>query len=96
VNPYLAVAALIAAGLYGIENHLPLEPEFTGNAYVSSAARVPSTLRDAVEAFEASAAAEHAFGRDVIEHYAHAGRVELAAYDSAVTNWELRRGFERL
>jgi glutamine synthetase len=96
VNPYLAVAALIAAGLHGIENHLPLEPEFTGNAYVSGAARVPSTLRDAIEAFAASDVAERAFGRDVIEHYAHAGRVELAAYDSAVTNWELRRGFERL
>jgi glutamine synthetase len=96
VNPYLAVAALIAAGLHGIENQLPLQPEFTGNAYVSSAARVPSTLRDATEAFEASAAAERAFGREVTEHYAHAGRVELAAYDSAVTNWELRRGFERL
>jgi glutamine synthetase len=96
VNPYLAVAALIAAGLHGLENHLPLEPEFTGNAYASAAARVPSTLRDAIEAFTASAAAEHAFGRDVVEHYAHAGRVELAAYDSTVTNWELRRGFERL
>jgi glutamine synthetase len=96
VNPYLAVAALIAAGLHGIESQLPLEAEFTGNAYVSSAPRVPSTLRDAIEAFEASDVAERAFGRDVIEHYAHAGRVELAAYDSAVTNWELRRGFERL
>jgi glutamine synthetase len=96
VNPYLAVAALIAAGLHGLENHLPLEPEFTGNAYASGAARVPATLRDAIEAFRSSAAAEHAFGRDVVEHYAHAGRVELAAYDSAVTNWELRRGFERL
>jgi glutamine synthetase len=96
VNPYLAVAALIAAGLHGVENSLPLEPELTGNAYAASAARVPSTLRDAIEAFEASDAAGHAFGRDVIEHYAHAGRVELAAYDSAVTNWELRRGFERL
>jgi len=96
VNPYLAVAALIAAGLYGVENHLPLEPEFTGNAYVSSAPRMPSALRDAIEAFEASDTAELAFGRDVIEHYAHAGRVELAAYDSAVTNWERRRGFERL
>jgi glutamine synthetase len=96
VNPYLAVAALIAAGLHGVDNDLPLEPEFTGNAYASSAPRVPSTLRDAIEAFAASEAAERAFGREVMEHYAHAGRVELAAFDSAVTNWELRRGFERL
>jgi glutamine synthetase len=96
VNPYLAVAALIAAGLHGVENQLRLEPEFTGNAYTSDAPRVPSTLRDAVEAFESSEKAAHAFGKDVVEHYAHAGRVEMAAYDSAVTDWERRRGFERL
>ncbi|MFC9327484.1 glutamine synthetase family protein [Kitasatospora sp. NPDC057015] len=96
VNPYLAVAALIAAGLHGIEHQLPLEPEFTGNAYGSDAPRVPATLRDAVEAFEHSEAAALAFGKDVVRHYTHAGRVELAAYDAAVTDWERRRGFERL
>ena len=96
VNPYLAVAALIAAGLYGIEQHLALEPESTGNAYTSDAPRVPATLRDAVEAFEQSEAAALAFGKDVVRHYGHAGRVELAAYDAAVTDWERRRGFERL
>jgi glutamine synthetase len=96
VNPYLAVAALIAAGLYGVENQLELEPEFTGNAYASGAPRVPTSLRDAVEAFQGSPVAAEAFGKDVVEHYAHAGRVELAAYDSAVTDWERRRGFERL
>ncbi len=96
VNPYLAVAAMIAAGLHGIEHELPLEAEFVGNAYASDAPRVPSTLHDAIEAFEASAVAEHAFGKDVVAHYAHAGRVELAAYNSAVTDWERRRGFERL
>jgi glutamine synthetase len=96
VNPYLAVAALIAAGLHGVENELPLEPEFQGNAYASGAPRVPSTLRDAVEAFENSGPAVEAFGQDVVTHYAHAGRVEMAAYDAAVTDWERRRGFERL
>ncbi|MCX5214190.1 glutamine synthetase family protein [Kitasatospora sp. NBC_00240] len=96
VNPYLAVAALIAAGLHGIEQQLPLEPEFSGNAYSSDAPRVPATLRDAVEAFEHSEAAALAFGKDVVRHYSHAGRVELAAYDAAVTDWERRRGFERL
>lgn len=96
VNPYLAVAALIAAGLHGVEHQLPLEPEFTGNAYASDAPRVPATLRDAVDAFERSEAATVAFGKDVVRHYAHAGRVEVAAYDRAVTDWERRRGFERL
>ncbi|KQV15934.1 glutamine synthetase family protein [Kitasatospora sp. Root107] len=96
VNPYLALAALIAAGLHGVEQQLPLEPEFTGNAYASNAPRVPSTLRDAVAAFEASEVAALAFGKDVVRHYTHAGRVELTAYDAAVTDWERRRGFERL
>ncbi|WP_329372002.1 glutamine synthetase family protein [Streptomyces sp. NBC_00669] len=96
VNPYLAVAALVAAGLYGVEHELPLEPEFTGNAYASAAPRVPATLRDAVDAFERSDRAVSAFGPDVVDHYVHAGRTELAAFDRAVTDWERRRGFERL
>jgi glutamine synthetase len=96
VNPYLAVAALIAAGLHGIEQELPLPPELTGNAYVADAPRVPSTLRDAAEAFTGSAVAVAAFGQDVVDHYANAARVELAAFDAAVTDWERRRGFERL
>ncbi|RAJ36893.1 glutamine synthetase [Kitasatospora sp. SolWspMP-SS2h] len=96
VNPYLAVAALIAAGLHGVEHQLPLEAEFTGNAYASDAPRVPGTLREAIDRFERSEAATEAFGKDVVRHYAHAGRVELAAYDAAVTDWERRRGFERL
>ncbi|MFG3055375.1 glutamine synthetase family protein [Kitasatospora sp. NPDC048239] len=96
VNPYLAVAALIAAGLHGIEHRLPLEAESTGNAYASDAPRVPATLRDAVEAFERSKVAAEAFGADVVQHYAHAGRTELAAYERSVTDWERRRGFERL
>ena len=96
VNPYLAVAAMIAAGLHGIDNELPLEPPMTGNAYADNAARVPHTLHDALELWEKSELAREAFGAEVMEHYANYARVELTAYDAAVTDWELRRGFERL
>ena len=70
VNPYLAVAAMIAAGLNGIDNELPLEPEFAGNAYADDSARVPHTLRDALELWENSELAAAAFGDEVVEHYA--------------------------
>ncbi len=96
VNPYLAVAALIAAGLHGIENELPLEPEFTGNAYASDKPTVPSTLREAATSLAESKLARTAFGDEVVEHYLNAARIELAAFDSAVTDWERIRGFERL
>ena len=96
VNPYLAVAAMIAAGLNGIEHELPLEPEFAGNAYADDSVRVPHTLRDALELWENSELAAAAFGTEVVEHYANYARVELAAFDAAVTDWELRRAFERL
>ncbi|WP_328461444.1 glutamine synthetase family protein [Actinoplanes sp. NBC_00393] len=97
VNPYLAIAALIAGALHGIENDLTLEDEFVGNAYQDEAAeRVPGTLRDAADLWAGSGVAEAAFGSDVVAHYANMARVELAAYDAAVTDWELRRGFERL
>jgi glutamine synthetase len=96
VNPYLAVAALIAAGLHGIENELPLQPELVGNAYRSDAPRVPSTLREAAELFADSKVAAEAFGSEVVGHYTNAARVELTAFDAAVTDWERRRGFERL
>ena len=96
VNPYLAVAAMIAAGLHGIDNELPLEPAFTGNAYEGDNPRVPHTLRDALELWQDSQLARDAFGTEVTDHYANYARVELAAYDAAVTDWELRRCFERL
>ncbi|GAA4425880.1 glutamine synthetase family protein [Actinokineospora soli] len=96
VNPYLAVAAMVAAGLHGIENGLEPEEEFRGNAYESDKPRVPATLRDAAEALRTSATARAAFGDDVVDHYCNAARVELAAFDAAVTDWELARGFERL
>jgi len=97
VNPYLAIAALIAGALYGLEHRLELESAFEGNAYQDyTAPRVPLTLRDALGLFEASKVARHAFGQEVVEHYSHAARVELKAFDAAVTDWELIRGFERL
>jgi len=96
VNPYLAIAAMIAAGLHGIENELPLEPAFTGNAYTDTGPKLPHTLRDALDLWENSDIAKESLGADVQRHYANYARVELAAFDSAVTDWELRRGFERL
>jgi glutamine synthetase len=95
VNPYLAVAAIIAGGLHGIENELELEPELTGNGYASTGPRVPSTLRAATDLFAGSKVAKEAFGDDVVAHYLNNARVELAAYDAAVTDWERVRGFER-
>src|SRR6478736_239876 len=95
VNPYLAVAAIIAGGLYGIENELELEPMLSGNAYTSDAPRVPSTLSEAAALFSQSVVAREAFGDDVVDHYLNNARVELAAFESAVTDWERVRNFER-
>jgi glutamine synthetase len=97
VNPYLAIAALVAGARYGIEQQLELEPAVTGNAYQDAAApRLPTTLRDALALWESSPVAAAAFGDEVVAHYANNARVELAAFDAAVTDWELMRGFERL
>ncbi|MCD2499053.1 glutamine synthetase family protein [Microbacterium nymphoidis] len=96
VNPYLALAAMLAGGLYGIENELELEPELVGNAYSSDAPVVPKTLAEAREEWAGSALAAAAFGEDVVRHYTNYADVEIAAFDAAVTDWELRRGFERL
>lgn len=96
VNPYLALAAMIGAGINGIENEVELEPAFAGNAYEADTARVPSTLRDARDLFAESAIAKAAFGEDVVEHYLNMARIELEAFDAAVTDWELFRTFERM
>jgi glutamine synthetase len=96
VNPYLATAAMIAAGLSGVERELPLPEPLTGNAYTSGRPRVPRTLREARDLFAASELARTAFGEDVVAHYVNAADVELAAFDAAVTDWERYRGFERL
>jgi glutamine synthetase len=96
VNPYLAVAAMVAAGLHGVEHGLELEPAFEGNAYESSAPRVPSTLRESADLLAKSQVARDAFGPEVVAHYCNTAEVELAAFEAAVTDWELFRGFERM
>ena len=95
-NPYLAFAATIAAGLHGIEEGLELEPMFEGNAYLAEGVReIPKTLREALEELDGSAVLRQAFGDDVIDHYVHTGRWEQSEFDRRVTDWELRRNFER-
>ncbi|MET9629622.1 glutamine synthetase family protein [Lentzea sp. NPDC006480] len=96
VNPYLAVAALIAAGLHGVEQKLALEDEFVGNAYASDRPTVPTTLREAADLFAASEIAREAFGKEVVDHYLNAAKVELEAFEAAITDWEKVRCFERL
>jgi glutamine synthetase len=96
VNPYLAVAALIAAGLHGIDHRLELEPALEGNAYACDRTRVPGGLAEAAALFGASEVAGKAFGADVVAHYVRAAEVELEAFAKAVTDWERFRGFERL
>lgn len=95
-NPYLALAAMLAGGLHGIERRLELEPELVGNAYTSGRPKVPATLTEAREAFASSAIARAALGDEVVDHYTNMADVELAAFRAAVTDWELVRGFERL
>ena len=95
VNPYLAVAGIIAAGLDGITKKMKLEPAFTGNAYVSDSPRVPSTMNEALDLWEKSAWVKETFGDEVQAHYANMARVEIAAYGKTVTDWELFRNFER-
>ncbi|MEZ5094940.1 MAG: glutamine synthetase family protein [Nocardioides sp.] len=96
VNPHLALAAMLAGGLHGIEHELHLEPELVGNAYQSDKPKVPHHLRDARDLFAASEVARAAFGDDVVDHYVNMADVELAAYDASVTDWERFRSFERM
>jgi len=96
VNPYLALAGMLAGGLHGIDKGLSLEPVFEGNAYDSDKPRVPTTLRQARDLFAASELARQYLGDDVVDHYLNYADVELAAFDAAVTDWERYRGFERL
>ena len=96
VNPYLAISAIIAGGLHGIENELPLPAPLTGNAYAAGVDTLPTTLREAAKLFAESTVARAAFGDDVVEHYLNQARIEVEAFDAAVTDWERVRGFERL
>lgn len=97
LNPYLAFAALLAAGLDGIENKMKLEPAFAGDAYDKSKKlrEIPKTLREATDLLDGSKLLRKALGDDVVEHYVHTAKWEQFEYDRRVTDWELRRGFEQ-
>ena len=96
LNPYMALAALLAAGLDGLEKGMELEPEMKGDMYAAEDAReVPKTLRGAIAAAEGSEMLRAAFGEDVLEHYLHAARWEQSEADRVVTDWDVKRGFER-
>ena len=95
VNPYLTVAAMIAAGLAGINEKLKLEPAFTTNAYDSDSPRVPTSMLEAQTLWANSSFVKSTFGSDVQDHYANMAQVELDAFGKAVTDWELFRNFER-
>ena len=95
LNPYLAFAALLAAGIAGIEREMELEPAFRGDAYGGQGREIPKTLRDATAALDGSAMLRAAMGDEVVEHYVHAARWEQLEADRRVTDWDLHRGFER-
>jgi glutamine synthetase len=97
LNPYLAFAALIAAGLDGVEGKMELESAFSGDAYdpKRKLREIPKTLRDATALLEKSKFLRNAFGDDVIDHYVHTARWEQFEYDRRITDWELKRGFEQ-
>ncbi|HEX5906102.1 MAG TPA: glutamine synthetase family protein, partial [Propionibacteriaceae bacterium] len=96
VNPYLACAAMIAGGLYGLDHDLELGSELIGNVHSSDFPAIPRTLREARQAFASSQIARTVFGDDVVDHYTTMADVELEAFDTAVTDWERRRSFERM
>ena len=97
MNPYLAQAAMLAAGIKGIEEKLELPAPFTGDVYASEGTKsIPSNLYKAIGALENSEMLKKAFGEDVVSHYARCGEVEIEAFEQVVTDWEVKRGFERV
>lgn len=94
-NPYLALSAMLAGGLYGVENELELPSMMEGNAYDSDAEHVPHTMAEARELFANSAIAREVFGQEVVDHYTHYADVEIGQFNAAITDWEVHRGFER-
>ena len=96
VNPYLALSAMIASGLHGIDSELPLELAFEGNAYESDAPRVPTNIYESRDLFSASEVGREAFGTEVVDHYLNRARIEIDAAEAAVTDFDRYRGFERL
>ena len=96
VNPYLALAGMLASGLRGIDQELELEPAYEGNAYLSDHPKVPSSLQAARDLFAGSSVAREMLGDAVVDHYVNNADVELAAFGAAVTDWERYRSFERM
>lgn len=96
VNPYLVLAAMIAAGLDGIEGDFAPVPLFTGNAYTANLPRVPHTMADAAKLFSESEFTHAVFGADVVKHYTNMAKVEMDAFNASVTDWERFRSFERM
>jgi glutamine synthetase len=97
VNPYLAYAALLAAGLDGIRNQIEPPEIFAGDVYsAQNLEQVPGTLRDAITKLEQGNFARQAFGDEVVDHYLHFFRTEQAAFDNAVTDWERKKYFEQI
>ncbi|MFT4960368.1 MAG: glutamine synthetase [Paracoccaceae bacterium] len=95
LNPYLAMAAQIAAGIKGIEDALELDPPTVGDAYAGNTGKIPDTLRDSMETLKGSTMLRAAMGDDVVDHYARAAEWEIEEFDKVVTDWEIARGFER-
>ena len=96
MNAYLTYAAMIGAGLYGIEHKLELPPEYHGNGYVATGVpRMPRALWEAIIELERSEAAREIFGDEVVAHYLNAARVEQEQYDAVVHSWDRERYLER-
>jgi len=96
MNPYLAQAAMLAAGIKGIEDKMPLPPEFNGNVYENTEAEsIPNTLYKSTETLRNSTMLKEALGENVVKHYVRCAEVELEAFEKVVTDWEIKRGFER-
>lgn len=95
LNPYLAMAAQLAAGIKGIEDKLELDPPTVGDAYAGNTGMIPQNLRDAMATLKSSDMLREAMGDDVVDHYTRAAEWELEEFDRVVTDWEIARGFER-
>ena len=96
VNPYLAIAAMIAAGIHGIDNELELEEPVEGNAYEADKPQLPTNMYESRDLFTNSEITREAFGDEVVDHYTNMAQVEIDAFELAVTDWERYRNFERL
>ena len=96
MNPYLAMASQLAAGIAGIEQSLPLPEAYSGDAYAAGdTPQIPANLRDATAALNDSAMLRQGMGDDVVDHYVRAARWEQEEFDRIVTDYEIQRGFER-